>query len=142
MSNYEFMKSGLVKSMLTDDEIIDIGSVFVLLIQNAVNIAGTYTEHAKRNSVTEKDAMMSLKLEVQIFCDRMDTVERAKSIADEWRDSFDEDDYEDDVKGDTFKKSECNCYLCEQMNNIDKLWAEWVPSNDLERLLKRNTDKL
>jgi len=136
------MKSGLVKSMLTDDEIIDIGSVFVVLIQNAVNIAGTYTEHSKRNQVTEQDARMSLKLEVQIFCDRLDTIERAKEIAQEWRDSFDEDEYKDDVEGDPFKRSECICYLCQQMNNIDKLWKDWVPSNDLERLLKRNTNKL
>ena len=54
------------------------------------------------------------------------------------------DDEEDDVD-ETPKEycnSECKCYLCETLNNIDKRWSSWEPKNPIEEILKKHIDSM
>ena len=144
MSDYQFMRTGQIEKALTSDEILKIGSVFLVLVQNAIEIGGTYTIHAKRNIMTETDARMSLKLEVMVFCNRTDIFEKARRLVEEWKKDFNVEDFDNVMEDeeDTFRKSDCKCYLCTQMNNIDKTWDDWKPSCQIEEILKRNVEKI
>ena len=38
--------------------------------------------------------------------------------------------------------SECKCYLCETLNNIDERWISWKPKNPVEEILKKHIDNM
>ena len=52
---------------------------------------------------------------------------------------FEEDGVE---TAEEFTKSECSCYLCTTINNIDKKWGKFEPKTEIEEILKNNVDKL
>ena len=49
-----------------------------------------------------------------------------------------EEEIDDVITDETeeYCNSECKCYLCETLNNIDERWISWKPKNPVEEILK------
>ena len=52
------------------------------------------------------------------------------------------DDVITDETPEEYCNSECKCYLCETLNNIDERWSSWKPKNPVEEILKKHIDRL
>lgn len=156
MSDFSFLKSGTsyTKSTLSKEELLNIGSIFMILVQNAMKFANMYITHSHRTIVTDIDAINALKLEIMIFLERTDILEKAKNIVNKYKDRNSDifQDYVEELDklgnvidediDNTYSKSLCSCNLCTTINNIDEKWNNWTPSTDLEQILKNNVVKL
>ena len=55
-----------------------------------------------------------------------------------------EEEIDDVITDETeeYCNSECKCYLCETLNNIDERWISWKPKNPVEEILKKHIDNM
>jgi len=100
---------------------------------------------------------MGLKLEVFLFNNRQDTITRAQKLIQNYKDGEDNED-EDDTDGedsdsdyylsdDDFEEEEfipsvCRCHFCNSLNSINEIWNSWIPETNIEKILKKNIDKI
>ena len=45
-----------------------------------------------------------------------------------------------EINDDVFKKSECQCKSCEDINNVPDRWSTWEPQTPIENILKNVID--
>ena len=153
-SDYSFLKSGfnnLIEPNKPDEEtLLTVSSLVTAFMDSALREATTYVEHAGRNGITKQDIILSLKSETFKFLNRPDindNVQKWREIIQEEQD--DDEDYSDsDIEGDDngddeiqeFTKSECQCKLCDEINNIEHTWDQWCPQTPIEKILKKVID--
>ena len=153
--DYSFMKSGF--NTLNDSEphdpelILQVASMVSAFASNALLEAGKYVEHAKRKVILQEDIKLCMKAETFKFLERSNTTENVqkwkeiiqedieKELNGEEVDS--EDDYDEEEFVEEFKKSECSCEFCKNINNIDAVWENWVPQTPIEKVLKKAIDE-
>lgn len=156
-SDYSFLKSGfnnLVEPSTPDEEtLLTVSSMVTAFMDNALREAGTYIEHAGRNGITKEDIILALKSETFKFLNRSDVndnVTKWREILEKERCNDDESDNEEDIDEDMkkevdepineFKESTCPCQLCQEINNIESVWVNWIPQKPIEKVLKKVID--
>ena len=157
MSNYSFMKSGfnnLTSETLDNDMINNLYSLVYTFMEKAMHSADTYVKHSGREVITKEDIQLCLKYETFTFLQRpniMDEVSKWKEILSEELEEDTEEDSEEIINNDIivnddnyvpFKKSECSCNLCKEINQIENKWNDWVPHNQIEIILKNAVLKI
>lgn len=159
MSDYSFLKTGFNNdksfSKLNNEDIKNINALFLVLIENALELANKYITHANRTIITNDDIKKSIKLEIMLFLDRKDIFDKANNILFQSNNNIDVINYLDNILKDEenkdyisdddnniYIKNNCNCNICNIINNIDNLWNKWTPKNFIENILKNNADKM
>jgi hypothetical protein len=154
MAEYNFMKSGanLVKpnrpSKIDIEE--ELKLIVVVFMDNALQTAGKYVKHCKRNSITSEDLRRAFMLEIFFRRIRKDNnVKRdkmreiVKDITDEERENEEVVEVElEEEDEDAFCESSCDCPLCVSMNNIYEKWEKFKPENVLERILSKHISNI
>ena len=142
--DYSFMKTGYNNVVGVDKEncILNIQSMLYSFVENATKKAEIYINHGGRNSITKDDLQLSMKAETFEYLKRENIIE---SI-DKWRNIIKNDELEEGVedlddlieKDDLhkFKKNNCSCEICDNMNTIEPRWIDWNPSEGIETILK------
>ena len=153
--DFTFMKTGGGNNnfSISDDEKIDIYSLILTFMENAIKSASVYVKHSGRNIIQTMDVKLGLQQEVFMFLkrDNIKTLEKnRKEIVKDYYTMENEEEYTDDEdednniieneKKEEFKKSTCKCEICENMNIINQNWNNWTPSTKLEEILKKNID--
>ena len=144
--DYSFMKSGfntLIEPEKPDPNLLlNVTSIVATFAENATKDAAVYVKHSNRRVVTETDIRLCLMTETFNFLNRDNDENISK-----WReiilnDDIDEDysTSEDEDYEEQFSKSECKCELCMNINKIEDIWKVWVPTTDLEKILKNVID--
>ena len=101
--------------------------------------------------ILQEDIKLCMKAETFKFLERSNTTENVQK----WKEIIQEDiekelngeelDSEDDCGEEEFveefKKSECSCEFCKNINNIDAVWENWVPQTPIEKVLKKAIDE-
>ena len=166
MSDYSFMKSGLVNSSsskpsLTIEDIENIEILLSLFISNAITTASKYVTHCGRNGVSKLDIQYALKYEVFEFLNRSTMLDDIKQATEDYNqyieslDSSDEEEESDELDGiiipdeevDEFKRIEPSLVDDDNKEFIENLhkhydnWDSWVPDTPLNKILKNAIDK-
>jgi hypothetical protein len=149
MSDYSFMKSGFDMLQPDDDEFQkNAATVIVAYAENALRTAGLYvTHHKKRNGVTPEDIKRAMMLEMFLFSNRPNMVEKAQEIRQMLfgnnSDSDDEDeDYPSIQDENKFTENDCTCPVCHCINNIYARWENWTPNSLFETTIKKHIDTM
>ena len=67
-----------------------------------------------------------------------------KNITENENDEYENDDLDDLLtdEEEDWTKSECDCIMCQIVNDIDNFWNNWTPEVPLEKALKKNIDEM
>tara|TARA_Y100000817_G_C16557588_1_gene411668 strand:- start:148 stop:597 length:450 start_codon:yes stop_codon:yes gene_type:complete len=146
--DYSFMKSGF-DNLVHEDPTENIASIVLVFMENAVKSAAIYVKHAKRNAITPEDIKRGLMLETFFIKQRPNMLEQCEEMKKtinrilEEEDESDEDEEEiivDDEED--FKESECQCALCNCMNNIYTRWEGFIPQTSIERAMFNHINRI
>ena len=97
---------------------------------------------------------MILKSETFKFLNRPDINNNVKKWRQVIEDDRNNDEYLEDNSNDDeyqeedenqdpiqeFTKSNCQCALCLEINNIKSVWVNWIPQKPIEKVLKKVID--
>lgn len=146
--DYSFMKSGFDNlDNSTEETTKNVTALMVHFMENALQTASIYSNHAKRRNIVSEDIKRSLMLEVFFFQKRNNLEEKINKVKEELfaelNDSEDEEETVDEnmnVNNDEFFISECECPLCHCVNNIYTRWSKWTPETPMHQILKNKLD--
>lgn len=147
--DYSFMKSGFNNLDNSKQEMMEnTTALMVHFMENALNTASIYSNHAKRREIVSEDIKRSLMLEVFFFQKRTNLEEKINEIRKQLYDEdseYEEDEDEDNIENNNvdnneFIKSECKCALCNCINDIYKRWENWTPETQMHIILKKKLD--
>ena len=156
MSDFSFMKSGFNMLQSSDDNMEQNVTVLVAtFMTEGVKHAAHYIKHHKtRDVITPEDIKRGMMLEVFLFNNRPDLLERTDEIKaliydrEESEDNGEEDEdgeefmASEDEENIEFSENDCECAICKCMNTIYKRWEKWTPNSPFEVIIKRNIDKI
>ncbi len=148
-SDYSFMKSGFNMVEESDPENME-QNVIVLVatfMTEGLKHASYYVKHHKtRDSITPEDIKRGMMLEVFLFNNRPDLLEKTNEIKSLIYDEYDDDDdAEEDIETDNdveFSESDHDCAITKCMNTIYTRWDNWIPKTPFETIIKNNIDKM
>ena len=162
------MKSGRdiqteTDSNIDNTQLDDIMAIILTFAENAIESADVYCRHANRRVIIDKDIKMGMQWEVFMYLQRdnskkltknLEKISNFKNDEEHQLDSnldilsesnenhlFDIPTTIDEPIQETYTKSTCKCNICESMNNTDKLWNNWTPTNPIEKIFKYNIDR-
>ena len=149
MSDYSFMKSGFNNLVTQQDENFE-QNITVLIstfASEGLKHASRYVSHHKtRYLITPEDIKRGMMLEVFIFKNRPDLVDKfdeiLQIISQESDSDEDEEEEIEERSEETFTENDCSCPICKCMNTIYTRWEKFVPSSPLEQIIKTNIDKI
>jgi len=148
MSDFTFMKSGFNLMQPNDEEFKkNTATITVTYAQYALKTAGTYVSHHKtRNGITPEDIKRSMMLEMFLFNNRPDVLEKAEEIRHML---FGGEEYDSDEEelvnlnhSNEFSENDCECAICKCINNIYTRWENWTPVSLFETTIKKHIDKI
>lgn len=161
-TDFSFMKSGFNNLVLPNngpdpDMVLFIQSLVLSFTECALITASEYVSHSGRNGITPDDIKLCLKYQTFQFLNRNDVndkMQKWKAFINEETDEYNEDEDEDedideqvneinfldDKIINKFKKSECKCKTCSEINNVDTKWVDWAPTTPIEMALKKVLD--
>ena len=150
--DYSFMKSGF-DNLVHEDPTENIASIVLVFMENAVKSAAIYVKHAKRNAITPEDIKRGLMLETFFIKQRPNMLEQCEEMKKTINKILEEDDDDDDDDLDQlsniyadeeeeFKESECQCALCNCMNNIYTRWEGFTPQTSIERAMYKHINDI
>ncbi len=149
--DYSFMKSGfdMTQSSQPDEFIKNATAIMVTFGEQALRTSAIYVSHHKgRNSVTPEDLKRALMLEMFLFNNRPNLLEKTEEIKSmlfgESQESDPESDDEEYMtsKEEPFSESSCSCALCGCINSIKERWEKFKPGTPLENILKKRIDEI
>ena len=147
--DYSFMKSGFDNlDNSTEETTKNVTALMVHFMENALQTASVYSNHAKRRNIVSEDIKRSLMLEVFFFQKRDNLEEKINKVKEElFVELYDSEDEEEEivdenttVNNDEFFISECECPLCQCVNNIYTRWSKWTPETPMHQILKNKLD--
>ena len=147
--DYSFMKSGFDNLDNSREETTkNVTALMVHFMENALQTASVYSNHAKRRNIVSEDIKRSLMLEVFFFQKRDNLEEKINKVKEElFVELYDSEDEEEEtidenmiVNNNEFFESECECPLCNCINNIYTRWANWTPETPMHQILKNKID--
>ena len=162
MSDYSFMKSGsnMVRTNPELDENTEqnIMSMLTLFTSNALINASEYIKICGRNGITKEDIKYGLIFEVFEFIKNPNLLDDLNEVEEEllkedtdndedWEDVDENDNIIPENKLDEFSRIDINNVEAKDKDFVIKYhnyydsWDDWVPSNQLETILKDAIDK-
>lgn len=148
MSDYSFMKSGFDNLVTQQDENFE-QNITVLVstfASEGLKHASRYVSHHKtRYLITPEDIKRGMMLEVFIFKNRPDLVDKFDEILQMITQDSDSDEDEEEIEEsneETFTENDCSCPICKCMNTIYTRWEKFLPLSPLEQIIKTNIDKI
>jgi len=146
--DYSFMKSGF-DNLVHEDPTENIASIVLVFMENAVKSAAIYVKHAKRNAITPEDIKRGLMLETFFIKQRPNMLEQCEEMKKTISRILEEEDESDEDEEDfitdeeeEFKESECQCALCNCMNNIYTRWEGFTPQTSIERAMFNHINRI
>ena len=146
--DYSFMKSGF-DNLVHEDPTENIASIVLVFMENAVKSAAIYVKHAKRYAITPEDIKRGLMLETFFIKQRPNMLEQCEEMKKTINRILEEEDesYEDEEEiivddEEDFKESECQCALCNCMNNIYTRWEGFIPQTSIERAMFNHINRI
>ena len=146
--DYSFMKSGF-DNLVHEDPTENIASIVLVFMENAVKSAAIYVKHAKRNAITPEDIKRGLMLETFFIKQRPNMLEQCEEMKKTISRILEEEDESDEDEEDfitdeeeEFKESECQCALCNCMNNIYTRWEGFTPQTSIERAMYKHINDI
>ena len=148
--DYSFMKSGF-DNLVHEDPTENIASIVLVFMENAVKSAAIYVKHAKRNAITPEDIKRGLMLETFFIKQRPNMLEQCEEMKKTINRILEEEDDDDDLdqlsniyadEEEEFKESECQCALCNCMNNIYTRWEGFTPQTSIERAMYKHINDI
>lgn len=148
MSDYSFMKSGFNNLVTQQDENFE-QNITVLIstfASEGLKHASRYVSHHKtRKLITPEDIKRGMMLEVFIFKNRPDLVDKFDEILQIISQETDSDSDEEEIEEsneESFTENDCSCPICKCMNTIYTRWERFTPTSPLEQIIKTNIDKI
>ena len=148
MSDYSFMKSGF-DLMQPDDEDFkkNAATVIVAYAENALRTAALYVSHHKtRKGVTPEDIKRAMMMEMFLFKNRPNMLEKAQEIREMLFGEQEESDSDEELPNmeeeDDFSENDCTCPICHVMNDIYTRWEGWTPNTLFETTIKKHIDNI
>ena len=148
MSDFTFMKTGF-DLMQPDDEEFEqnTAAIIVTYAEHALRTAALYVSHHEtRNGITPEDIKRAMMLEMFLFKNRSNLLEKAEEIKkmlfEEDEDSEDEEATNNTEEEEEFSENNCQCAICKCTNNIYTRWENWTPESLFETVIKKHIDKI
>lgn len=148
MSDYSFMKSGFNNLVTQQDENFEqnITVLIATFASEGLKHASRYVSHHKtRKLITPEDIKRGMMLEVFIFKNRPDLVDKFDEILRIISQESDSDSDEEEIEEsneESFTENDCSCPICKCMNTIYTRWERFTPTSPLEQIIKTNIDKI
>ena len=149
MSDYSFMKSGFDLMQPDDEEFKkNATTVIVAYAENALRTAALYVSHHKtRKGITPEDIKRAMMMEMFLFKNRPNMLEKAEEIkemlfGEQEESDSDEEEMPNMEDEDEFSENDCTCPVCRVMNNIYTRWEGWAPNTLFETTIKKHIDKM
>ena len=132
---------------------INIKSSIMAFTEYAMKSASLYVEHSKRNVVTVSDIKKGLMIEVFKYFNRSDLLNNVQR----WRETIiiEENLNEEDLSEEEHSEEEycdeninipekivCKCINCIEFIDIESKWKNYVPNDELGKIMKINIDKM
>ena len=141
--DFTFMRSGFNNLVEPDETFENTAAVIMVFMENAIKTAGMYVSHTHRTEITPEDIKRGLMLELFLMGSRDDNLEKCLAMKEnvkEWMTQDtdnEEDDEEEEEEHDEeeFEESECDCAICNVMNNIYDRWDDFEPSTKIEQVI-------
>jgi len=148
MSDFTFMKTGF-DLMQPDDEEFEQNTtaIIVTYAEHALRTAALYVSHHEtRNGITPEDIKRAMMLEMFLFKNRSNLLEKAEEIKkmlfEEDEDSEEEEATNNTEEEEEFSENNCQCAICKCTNNIYTRWENWTPESLFETVIKKHIDKI
>lgn len=148
MSDYSFMKSGFNNLVTQQDENFEqnITVLIATFASEGLKHASRYVSHHKtRYLITPEDIKRGMMLEVFIFKNRPDLVDKFDEILRIISQESDSDSDEEEIEEsneESYTENDCSCPICKCMNSIYSRWERFTPTSPLEQIIKTNIDKI
>ena len=146
MTDFTFMKTGFDLMQPDDAEFEkNTAAIIVTYAEHALRTAALYVSHHEtRNGITPEDIKRAMMLEMFLFKNRSNLIEKAVEIkkmlyGDE---DSDEDEEIDMTEGEEFSENKCQCAICKCTNNIYTRWEKWTPESLFETVIKKHIDNI
>tara|TARA_Y100000591_G_C21636600_1_gene595614 strand:+ start:261 stop:791 length:531 start_codon:yes stop_codon:yes gene_type:complete len=160
---------GDIDTSLSDEEQkTNITALLTVFMENALDSAAIYTKKAGRKTVSSKDISMALKRQVFTFLDTENLEEKAKKIAEEYRnelnqnldedltsednsydEEYDEEDESSEIDEEEVVEEEeeftycyADCKICKETNEYSEKWKTFKPSSKIEQILYDGIQKI
>ena len=145
--DFTFMKSGFNNLVEKDETFENTAAVIMVFMENAVKQAALYVSHTDRKVITKEDVKRGLMLELFLMGKRDDNLEKCLSMKEnikQWmNDEDDEEEEENEEDEDVeFEESNCDCPICNVMNNIYDRWDTFQPSSDVEKIIHKHLSNM
>jgi len=147
MSDFTFMKTGFDLMQPDDDEFEKNTTVIIVTYaEQALRTAALYvSHHPTRNGITPEDIKRAMMLEMFLFKNRSNLLEKAEEIKEMLYGEEEEEEEEEIVnmeKEEAFSENNCSCALCKCMNGIYDRWEGWTPSSLFETVITKHIDNI
>ena len=121
-------------------------AIIVTYAEHALRTAALYVSHHEtRNGITPEDIKRAMMLEMFLFKNRSNLLEKAEDIKKMLYGDEESDDEEEDIdmtEGEEFSENSCKCAICKCTNNIYTRWEKWTPESLFETVIKKHIDKI
>ncbi len=149
MSDFTFMKTGFDLLQPDDDEFEkNTTAIIVTYAEQALRTAALYvTHHETRNGVTPEDIKRAMMLEMFLFKNRSNLLEKSEEIKKMLFENTEEEEEEDEEvinmgEEEAFSENHCSCALCKCMNGIYNRWDGFTPNSLFEIVIKKHIDRI
>lgn len=147
MTDFTFMKTGFDLLQPDDDEFKqNTAAIIVTYAEQALKTAAMYVSHHEtRNGITPEDIKRAMMLEMFLFKNRSNLLEKSEAIKKMLFEDEDDDDEEEFInmtKEEEFSQNECSCALCKCVNGIYDRWNGWTPQSLFETVIKKHIDNI
>ena len=148
------MKTGfsLIEPTKPDPVLLNtLNNLLLIFSEKSIMLGAHYAKSAGRTNLSGMDTIYALQYLAHEFMDLEDLPRLLHdcngdddcSDSDSDDDCIDSDDDSDDDSGDCdeFTRATDEDSVCKKMNHYHDTWSEWIPTDDIEIMLKRNIDK-
>jgi histone H3/H4 len=159
---YLLQMNTIQPKQIESDTVENVMAIVLSFMENAIHDAGTYVEHAGRTIVSKKDIRMALQAETFEYMRREDIEGALMYYKEEVHKDIEQHDnpqYEDsdsaeegavqtflqnkvvsDSEMEPYTKSSCKCPVCTHIHRAVAIWDTWVPTTDMEKVIKKVID--
>tara|TARA_Y100000389_G_scaffold205088_1_gene262946 strand:- start:145 stop:603 length:459 start_codon:yes stop_codon:yes gene_type:complete len=127
---------------------INVRSSIMAFTEYAMKSASLYVEHSRRNIITVSDIKKGLMIEVFKYFNRsnlLNNVQRWREtiiIQDNFNEEYFQEEEYCDEKINNEQNFVCKCMNCIEFIDIESKWKNYVPNDELGKIMKNNIDKM
>jgi hypothetical protein len=143
MSDYAFMKTGLMGSETSNAQIHRLLAIAVAMVSESQKTAMEYCQHQKRTIVTIPDVKKGLRYQARNFLFSDDCEQNVQEMHDRLLQSESDTESNDSDFIDEIEEEEipCNCTKCQAIRECEDHWDSWNPDDVVGKFIKTTLDK-